>query len=87
MLLVYISCAGVCNFYSINIDELHDITTITKQRPEVHSDSVVECLTCGFEPLQRRCVVSFSMAIFHCLILVQVRKTHPDMNDELLKWT
>ena len=35
-----------------------------------------------FEPYQRLCVVSLSSTL--CLVLVQPRKTHPDMTEKLL---
>ena len=51
------------------------------------SGSVVECLTQdrGFEPHRRHCVVSLSNEdtyIYPCLVLVQSRKTRPDITEK-----
>ena len=44
---------------------------------------------CGFEPHQRHCVMSFSMTHLssHCLVLVQPRKTGPNITEKLLAGT
>ena len=41
---------------------------------------------CGFEPHRRHCVVSLNKT-HKCLVLVQPRKTCPDITEKLLTWT
>ena len=41
----------------------------------------------GFEPHRRHCIVSFSKHINPCLVLVQPRKTRPDITEKVLTGT
>ena len=40
-----------------------------------------------FEPHRRHCVVTLSKTLFPCLLLVQPRKTHPDVTEKMLSGT
>ena len=56
-----------------------------------HSGSVVELDSrsrgCRFEPHRRHCVVFLNRDINPWLVLVQPRKTHPDITEKLLTGT
>ena len=41
----------------------------------------------GFEPHQRHCIVPLSKTLILCLVMVQDRKTHPDMTEKMLTGT
>ena len=39
---------------------------------------------CGFKPHQQHSIVSLSKTLIPCFVLVQPRKTHPDMTEKML---
>ena len=41
---------------------------------------------CGFEPHRRHCVAPWARNINPCLVLVQHRKTHPNITEKIVDW-
>ena len=41
---------------------------------------------CRFDPHRQHCIVSLSKTLILCLVLVQPKKTHPDMTEKNVDW-